>query len=363
MRYPFLLICFLWTCQDLGADVTPSERVTTRLNVRSAPSTSSAIVGKLLPGETAPFLEDVPHWYKVRLNNGTQGFVSKSWSVKREADFIRLGEWNLKKLGHGETKNIPLVRRIINDNYDIVAIIEVMQKQHTHPGYDALMHALGDSWKGLLTDTPRPNTGSGNSEYYAIAYRTSEVRPCTDWTGGLRYFPDNPGSGYEAGPDRFVREPAFACFEAGFAAGNHPGVDFLLGAYHATWADGNEDEIVTEVSNLSAVFDEMAAARPGEKDLFIIGDFNLVPVILHGAVLAADRTEGTGSTLNSQGGRTANLYDHLLVQDEAASVELEGNAVVLDEIGQAASPKVFYQTVSDHLPIMVKLRSSGPDDD
>ena len=362
MRYLLLLISFLWACPGLGADVSPSDRVTTRLNVRSEPSTASEIVGKLLPGKTAFFLDDVPHWFKVRLDDGVEGFVSKAWSVKREAVSIRLGEWNLKKLGHGEVKDFPLVGRIINENFDLIAIIEVMQKQHVHPGYEALMQVLGDGWEGLVTDTARPSTTSGNSEYYAIAYRTNQVRLCSDWTGGLRYYPDNPGSGFNVGPDRFVREPAFACFEAEFAAGS-PGVDFLLAAYHATWADGNEDEIVAEVSNLNDVFAAMSAARPGEKDLLIIGDFNLVPAILHGTMAAADRTEGTGSTLNSQGGRTANLYDHLLVHDEAATAELEGNAVVLDELSQAASPKVFYQTVSDHLPIVVRMRSTGPDDD
>ncbi|MGC1955812.1 MAG: SH3 domain-containing protein [Gammaproteobacteria bacterium] len=361
-RYLLLLICLLWTCQGLGAVVTPSDRVTTRLNVRSAPSATAAIVGTLRPGEAALFLEDVPHWYRVRLDDGAEGFVSRAWSVKREAEYIRLGAWNLKKLGHGDAKDFSLVSQIINENFDLVAVIEVMQKQHVHPGYDALMQALGDGWDGLVTDTPRPNTGSGNAEYYAIAYRNSQVRPCTDWAGGLRYYPDNPGSGSAAGPDRFVREPAFACFEAGFGAGS-PRVDFLLAAYHATWADGNEDEIVAEVSNLNGVFAAMAAARPEEKDLLIVGDFNLLPAILQDTVLAADRTEGTGSTLNSQGGRTANLYDHLLVHDEMVTSELEGNAVVLDRIGLAATAELFYQTVSDHLPIVVRLRSAGPDDD
>jgi endonuclease/exonuclease/phosphatase family metal-dependent hydrolase len=117
------------------------------------------------------------------------------------------------------------------------------------------------------------------------------------------------------------------------------------------------------VSNLNGVFAAMAAARPEEKDLLIVGDFNLLPAILQDTVSAADRTEGTGSTLNSQGGRTANLYDHLLVHDEMVTSELEGNAVVLDRIGLAATPELFYQTVSDHLPIVVRLRSAGPDDD
>jgi hypothetical protein len=67
--------------------------------------------------------------------------------------------------------------------------------------------------------------------------------------------------------------------------------------------------------------------------------------------------------LNSQGGLTANLFDHRLVHDEVADSEPEGNTVVLNEIGPVPSAKDFYQTVSDDLPIMVKLRSSGPDQD
>ena len=111
------------------------------------------------------------------------------------------------------------------------------------------------------------------------------------------------------------------------------------------------------------VFTAMGQAKPGETDLLIVGDFNLIPSILHGAVSAADRTEGSGSTLNSNGDRTGNLYDHVLVHDEAATSEMVVDAVVLNRISLTATPKLFYQTVSDHLPVMVRMRSSGPDDD
>ena len=146
------------------------------------------------------------------------------------------------------------------------------------------------------------------------------MRPCTNWTT-LQYYPDNDGSEHGIGPDRFSREPAYACFEAGFDSGAG-GIDFILGAYHATWSDGNEDEIVNEVSNLAAVFTVMRQAKSGEADLLMVGDFNLIPSILHEAVSAADRTEGSGSTLNSNGDRTINLYDHILVHDEAATSEM-----------------------------------------
>ncbi|MCO6414079.1 MAG: SH3 domain-containing protein [Thiogranum sp.] len=345
--------------------MTPSDRVTTRLNVRSEPSASTEVVGKLHPGEDALFLEAVPHWYKVRLDDGREGFVSKSWSVKLdsqpEEQYIRLGAWNIKKLGHGSSKDYSLVSQIIDDNFDVVAILEVMQKQRSHPGYDALMQHLGGGWGGLVTDTPRPNTGSGSAEYYAILYREGTVRPCAGWTA-LKYYPDNDGGDHSAGPDRFAREPAYGCFEAGVDSGT-VGVDFLLAAYHATWAEGNEDEIVDEVSNLSDVFTVMAQAKPSEGDLLVVGDFNLIPAILHGALDDSDRTEGSGSTLNSNGDRTTNLYDHVVLHDEAATSEMVGNAVVLNRVGMAATPKHFYQMVSDHLPVMVRVRSSGPDDD
>lgn len=109
------------------------------------------------------------------------------------------------------------------------------------------------------------------------------------------------------------------------ASGN-VGCDFEVAAYHAMWAEGSEDELMDEVAHLPEVFSSMSNAVPGEKDLFVIGDFNLVPEILSDAVSKADRTSGTGSTLKGRGKRTANLYDHLPVSDEAASLELWGNA-------------------------------------
>ncbi len=62
--------------------------------------------------------------------------------------------------------------------------------------------------------------------------------------------------------------------------------------------------------------------RPSERDLFIGGDFNLVPGELQQAVSQPVETEGSGSTLNQQIQITENLYDHILIHDEAASQEV-----------------------------------------
>lgn len=85
-----------------------------------------------------------------------------------------------------------------------------------------------------------------------------------------------------------------------------------------------------------------------------------MPTDIAAITSAADRTVGSGSTLNTQVGRTQNLYDHVLVHDEIATSELLGDAVVLDMRSEADSTKAFHSTVSRHLPIVVKLKSGGP---
>lgn len=339
--------------------VLPSSRVTSSLKVRSAPTTASSVVGKLLPGDAAVLVDSTTYWHQITLPGGTSGYVSRAWATV-EAD-LRLGTWNVKKLGHGTSKNYSMLAGVINENFDVLTLIEVMQKGQGHPGYDALLQELGGSWAGVITETPRPSTAAGDAEFYAILYRPSAIRPCVDGPA-LQYFPDNDGTPQGIGPDLFVREPAFACFETVSTAGTK-GWDFILAAYHATWADGDEDVIVEEADQLSKVFAAMRQVRPGEADLFVAGDFNLTPEVLKEHSQAADKTTGTGSTLNSSGARTANLYDHLLVMDSHATHELVVPAQVLDVRKKAATNKMFYKTVSDHLPIMGRFFRNRSDDD
>jgi beta-lactamase superfamily II metal-dependent hydrolase len=78
-----VILCVLAAVPSAFADqITPAERVVDSINVRSGPSTASAIVGQLRKGEAATLIEPVPRWYKIRLANGTEGFVSKAWSQR-----------------------------------------------------------------------------------------------------------------------------------------------------------------------------------------------------------------------------------------------------------------------------------------
>jgi hypothetical protein len=46
-----------------------------------------------------------------------------------------------------------------------------------------------------------------------------------------------------------------------------------------------------------------------------------------------------------------------------ATQELRGDAKVLDVVNKASTPKAFYKTVSDHLPIVAMIKCGGADDD
>lgn len=85
MRNSIVAICLLAAALGVpGAhaeDVTPSARVSSAVLVRAGPSTDTAILGRLRPGDRATIVGEVSGWYEVRLPDGTRGFVSKAWTI------------------------------------------------------------------------------------------------------------------------------------------------------------------------------------------------------------------------------------------------------------------------------------------
>lgn len=284
----------------------------------------------------------------ARRHNGTLP-GSQILSTLPTVDHIRLGAWNIKKLGHGSRKDYRTTAAIINDHFDLVAGIEVMQKGGDHPGYTELLSTLGNDWKGVITKDPRPNDTSGHAEFYAILYRHDRIKLCQGWVG-IQFALDSEQS--------FDREPAFSCFVAEYRNNRF---DFLLAAYHATWSDGDKEIIATEVENLSRVFIQMKDSAPDEKDLIIVGDFNLVPDDLD-LIGFTTQVVGFGSTLNLKGARTHNLYDHLILYDKSQTSELISHLQVLDVREMVQSGSTFYKTISDHLPIVGQFHIAEDDD-
>jgi endonuclease/exonuclease/phosphatase family metal-dependent hydrolase len=270
---------------------------------------------------------------------------------------LRLGTWNIERLGQETDTDYPLVARIIDDNFDVIAIQEIMVEDGGHPGYDRLLAELGAQWDGLVTDRPRPDVMSSWAEYYAVLWRRGIARPCEGWAG-LVYHDDEPA-------DVFSREPAFVCLEAGFDMGpgtGTTGLDFVLASYHAIYAGGDRDVTRAEVDHLDDVLAAMAAAQPGEEDIVIAGDFNLEQADIESLVDAHVLSEGpTGSTLTDAGHISGNLIDHVIVGSRTSTSEA-GPALVLDVRSAAATFPAFRETVSNHLPVMTRFTVSVDDD-
>jgi beta-lactamase superfamily II metal-dependent hydrolase len=75
-----LVLCLLHPCVTFADVIVPTDDVSMRVVVRSGPSSQTAAVGSLRPGEQVELVGSVPNWHEVRLANGQVGFVSKRWT-------------------------------------------------------------------------------------------------------------------------------------------------------------------------------------------------------------------------------------------------------------------------------------------
>src|SRR5262245_34602161 len=74
---------FLGPGPALADDVVPTGAVRSRVVVREGPGAGSRDVGGLRPGERAEYLGAAPGWRRVRLEDGTTGFVSEAFTQVR----------------------------------------------------------------------------------------------------------------------------------------------------------------------------------------------------------------------------------------------------------------------------------------
>src|SRR3546814_4629623 len=79
----FLSAAVLISSPAAADDVVPSARVSSAVLVREGPSTETAILARLRPGDSATLVGEISGWYVVELADGTRGYVSKAWTIIR----------------------------------------------------------------------------------------------------------------------------------------------------------------------------------------------------------------------------------------------------------------------------------------
>lgn len=267
---------------------------------------------------------------------------------------LRLCSFNIQHLGYDNQKDYEALASILNSNCDATVLLEVMRKGGAAPGYDALLESLGEGWQGQRTSEARPKDAKSYAEYYGFVWKRDKLQACSGFSE-LSYLPDDTSEG-----DLFDREPAFGCFEATDPAHKF---DFLLLAYHADF-DDSRAVIEDEVRHLDRALQPLVDVCPAEKDIFVFGDFNLNPTHLDAITTLEPVVQSQqGSTLNSSGERSKNLYDNLLLYSFWDTPELVTAAEILDVRAQVGGPGRYRERVSDHLPLRITLELSSPDDD
>jgi endonuclease/exonuclease/phosphatase family metal-dependent hydrolase len=251
---------------------------------------------------------------------------------------LRIGSWKIKRLGHSTTTRYDLVAQIIDAQFDVVALQEVM----TTEAIDTLLAHL-PGWSAELSEHAVGR--KGYYEYYAVLYRTAET------TVTRAYLVQDPD-------DQLMREPLVACLRTGAS-------DYCLVDVHVNYGDvvADRDQEIHALGNLVA---KLRDAGP-EKDWIVLGDFNRQGSAASFSALAKhgwgfDDNGAVKSTLGVTA--YANPYDHALL-DARYSAEWTGAAGRYDMVASPCGGDFAFCTtyVSDHAPIGLMWNASGADDD
>ncbi|HSP88171.1 MAG TPA: SH3 domain-containing protein [Ignavibacteriaceae bacterium] len=288
--YRFSSVCFLFlffTLQlnDLFAQkVTPADRVTEKVTVRQNPDTQSGVAGFLFKGETADLLEDVPYWYKIKLNSQVIGYVSKAWTtlsgeitdpgiLSGKTDLI-IGSWNIKWFGKGNTDkhNYSEMAKII-EKMDVIAIQELCEPNYQRK-LDSLKFYLaknGFKYEYIFSNATgyKNNPDTLKNDYierYAFMWDKDRINLTTT---GLTFV-----STPEINNPTFRQVPVFADFKVKKPGG----FDFRIMTIHTVY---NAEINFVRRAELKFVKqwikDQCTDVSNPEKNIIVIGDFNANP--------------------------------------------------------------------------------------
>lgn len=243
---------------------------------------------------------------------------------------VRMGSWNMMRLGDGGEKSYPALALVVSQ-LDFVAIQEVMNQQ----GVDSLERAVeqrtGEPWTALCSS---PAGSRSYKESYCFLTRDSAVK----LEDGAVSFLDRKRV--------FMREPFSARFRS-----VSDGATFAAATVHIIYGKGPEDRVV-ELQELGSYWSWLEQIYPGEP-IMLMGDFNMSPSHPAFAALrsrAVSLVNRGATTLSMSERRFVNLYD-LLWTNPKARQSIDGLGVVNFPGMLGWSHAQARQYVSDHAPI------------
>ncbi|MFC1745407.1 endonuclease/exonuclease/phosphatase family protein, partial [Candidatus Riflebacteria bacterium] len=201
--------------------------------------------------------EEADNAYKQNyayLKNVSFELYTKTLHKEKEPVEITLASFNIRYFSDGSRDDTELLKiaEVIKD-YDLIAIQEARDERVLQRLVQVMQQAGRDF--EFIVSAP---AGRGQKELYAFLYDRKMIE--VQAVGTLAEDPF----------DEYAREPFYARFRAN-------NFDFLLLNIHVVYGSSIGERRL-EVSHLASLFGQIQNQFADEKDLILLGDFNLEPV-------------------------------------------------------------------------------------
>ncbi|MGB9690593.1 MAG: deoxyribonuclease I [Candidatus Sumerlaeaceae bacterium] len=264
--------------------------------------------------------------------------------------YLRVVSWNLRHEGwSGETDYAGDAAQIWNqfgststssNGCDVVFCQEVMYESAAQGLASALTSLSGVTWTYAVS----PALGrSSYKEMYAVIYRTDNVQLLSNTVWN------------DVG-DKFEREPQIVKLRD-----KRTLADFTFINWHTIW--GTSTQRQAEIAEIANVFKSVQNSDPTDQDVILLGDHNTDATSTWWADLTSTANispqvsyKVNDPTTISSSGSYVSAYDHFWLQ---ATYVTEYSSSGRDYIADTVN---FYNGLSDHAPIWLKLYSSSDTD-
>ena len=274
-------------------------------------------------------------------------YVSLDQNQTSETQTTKIAAFNIQIFGKtkSDKPEVMVVLTNIVREFDIVLIQEIRDAtEQTIPNF---IQQINQANGVLYSYIESPRLGRTTSkEAYAYIYNTQTVQ----FVQGSDYV-------YNDNNDVFEREPYIATFKIG-------NFDFTLAGIHT-----KPEDAYNEIGNLTTVISSIQTAKPNEKDIIVMGDFNA-----DGSYYNEDDTSNplkapqynwiiTNNIDTTV--KTDNTYDRIIILDTTLNHEYDAGTAQAFHFDQAygLNNQTFVEEISDHYPVFAQYKTNLQDDD
>jgi endonuclease/exonuclease/phosphatase family metal-dependent hydrolase len=264
-----------------------------------------------------------------------------------ESQTAEIAAFNIQIFGKtkSEKEDVMAVLTKLVREFDIVLIQEIRDaSEQTIPTLVAEINQI-EGPKYSFIRSPRLGRTT-SKEAYAYVYNTETAQ----FIQGSDYV-------YNDVNDVFEREPYIAGFKIG-------SFDFVLVGIHT-----KPDDAYNEIGNLTSVVYSIQAAKPSEKDIVVMGDFNA-----DGIYFDEDDTSNlfkapkcTWLITNDMDTmvKTDYTYDRIVILDTTLNHEYDAGTAQVFHFDQmyGINNQTFVAEISDHFPVFAQYKTNLEDDD